>query len=190
MQLESSRTCALVGGTALSLVYGHRLSIDLDLFSTEPLNMPKLINELSDLFGSTFEYSEGADDVGIFCFIHNIKVDIINYPHPLLQEVVHTDGVRLYHTDDIVAMKIGAVLGRGKKKDFWDIAELLRHYSVAEIIELYGRKFPNHQLLISIPKALTYFEDAEEDEEPVSLKGQTWKQIKETITEAVNQFLH
>ena len=33
----------------------------------------------------------------------------------------------MYATEDIVAMKVQTILGRGKKKDFWDIAQLLEH---------------------------------------------------------------
>ncbi len=86
-------------------------------------------------------------------------------------------------------MKINAILGRGKKKDFWDVAELLQHYSLKEMIGFYTIKFPKQQLLISIPYALTWFDDAEESEDPVSLKGQTWKGVKKIIQKNVSDFL-
>ena len=99
------------------------------------------------------------------------------------------DGIRLFSKPDIMAMKIAAILRRAVKKDFWDIAELLQHYSVEEFIRFYTIKYPNQQLLISIPHALTYFIDAEESEEPVSLKGQTWKSVKKLIQQKVNDYL-
>ena len=37
---------ALVGGTNLSLRLGHRLSIDLDLFTSEPFNTEVLANAI------------------------------------------------------------------------------------------------------------------------------------------------
>ena len=40
----------------------------------------------------------------------------------------------MYNTEDIIAMKINTILGRGKKKDFWDVAELLQHYSVNDLL--------------------------------------------------------
>ena len=86
-------------------------------------------------------------------------------------------------------MKIAAILKRGVKKDFWDIAELLDEYSIADFIESYNKKYPNHQLLISIPQALTYFQDAEESEDPVSLKGQTWESVKKHIRQKVSDYL-
>lgn len=95
----------------------------------------------------------------------------------------------MYSDQDIMAMKVFAVLNRGQKKDFWDIAELLQHYSVQDFIESYIKKFPNHQVLISIPQALIYFDDAEESEEPVSLKGQNWDHVKKYIREKINAYL-
>jgi hypothetical protein len=43
--------------------------------------------------------------------------------------------------------------------------------------------------MITIPQALVYFEDAEESEEPISLKGQTWEGVKKFIQQKVNDFL-
>jgi hypothetical protein len=37
-------------------------------------------------------------------------------------------------------MKIQAILGRGKKKDFWDLFELLQHYSLQQIIDWHKQK--------------------------------------------------
>jgi hypothetical protein len=88
-----------------------------------------------------------------------------------------------------MAMKVNAILGRGKKKDFWDMAELLNHYTVAECIDAHSRKYPSQQILISIPNALTYFADADESEEPVSLKGQTWPSVKKSIQKKVKEYL-
>jgi predicted nucleotidyltransferase component of viral defense system len=99
------------------------------------------------------------------------------------------DTIRMYSTKDIAAMKIQAILGRGRKKDFWDLAELLKHYTLEQIIDFYSAKFPSQQLLISVPQAITYFADAEESENPVSLKGQTWETVKKIIQQKVNDYL-
>lgn len=181
---------SLVGGTALSLKFGHRISIDLDLFSNESFDKPVLVSALEREFGTGFEFNGNLKSFGIFCFINNIKVDLIHYPHPILQSPeVYPAGLRLYSDLDIAAMKINAILGRGKKKDFWDLAELFKKYSLHEIIMWHQRKYPNQLILISIPQALLYFTDAEDSEEPVSLKGQTWASVKQTITKTVNEFL-
>jgi hypothetical protein len=36
---------------------------------------------------------------------------------------------------------------------------------------------------------LTYFDDAEETEDPVSLKGQTWESVKNFIRQKVRDYL-
>ena len=81
------------------------------------------------------------------------------------------DGIRSYSNADIAAMKIQAILGRGKKKDFWDLYELLQHYSLQQIIDWHKLKYPSQMLAISIPHAITYFFDADQSEIPVSYKN-------------------
>lgn len=188
-QLPAFSQFSLVGGTALSLKYGHRISIDLDLFSHESFDNEQIIQTLTDEFEKQFVVQMNKEKIGVFGFIQDVKVDIIKHPHLLLQEPEIINGIRFYHTDDIVAMKINAIPGRGRKKDFWDLAEIFKHYTIKESIELYRRKFPSQQLLISIPYALTYFEDAEESEDPISLKGQTWDSVKKFIQKKVSEFL-
>lgn len=180
----------LVGGTALSLKFGHRISVDLDLFSNSEFNSQEIIDYLSNHFRSDFLFeSPKALHFGIFCFIRNVKVDFVRYPHALIHELEIIDGIKMYSDEDIAAMKVQAILGRGKKKDFWDMYELLQKYSMSEIMKWHKEKFPSQMLAISIPDALTYFTDADESEDPVSLKGQTWETVKLGIQKAVRDYL-
>jgi predicted nucleotidyltransferase component of viral defense system len=98
-------------------------------------------------------------------------------------------GIRMFSTEDIIAMKVQAIFGRGKKKDFWDIAELLRYFSVENFIDFHTKKYSQQNILISVPTALTYFSDADESEDPVSLKGQTWESVKSDIQKKVREYL-
>ncbi len=180
---------SLVGGTALSLRYGHRSSVDLDLFYHEKFDQPQLVKDLEDTFGERFFYKQQHAYFGIFCFIDNIKVDVVYYPHKPILSIETEQDIRFYSNADISAMKIQAVLGRGKKKDFWDIYELLQHYSLQQIMEWHKQKFPSQMLAISIPHAITYFVDANESETPVSFKGQTWESVKKGISKAVSDYL-
>ena len=86
-------------------------------------------------------------------------------------------------------MKIQAILGRAKKKDFWDLHELLKHYSLQQIIDWHRQKYPGQMLAISILHAFTYFLDAEEGETPVSFKNQNWTQIKQELSNVVSDYL-
>ena len=189
MEVEGLQEFYLVGGTALALYYGHRLSVDLDLFSTTKFENESIIKALEKNIKG-FAYRNSNNPIGVFGFIDNVKVDLVNYyHHKMIAEPIVEDGIRLYNLKDILAMKIAAILKRGVKKDFWDIAELLQHFTVQDCIDCYTRKFPTQQLIISIPNAMTYFIDAEESEEPVSLKGKTWEGIKKFIGKKVSEYL-
>lgn len=189
MSLSQLKGFYLVGGTALSLQYGHRISIDLDLFCNQEFDSNAIKIALQKEFSNEFEYEGDFSKFGIFCFIQNIKVDIVYYPHPIVFDPIKIEDIRMYSPKDIAAMKIQAILGRGKKKDLWDIAELFQHYDLKDIIAFHKQKFPSQQLLISIPQALTYFVDADESEDPISLKEQTWESVKRVIQQKVNDYL-
>lgn len=188
MKLQELQQFYLVGGTALSLKYGHRISVDFDLFCTEKFDHSIIVNALEKEFSDKLNLESQMLKWGIFCFIDDIKVDIVHYPHPFIQIPETIDGIRLYSTEDIIAMKINAILGRGKKKDFYDLNELLHHFKLKEMIKFHKQKFPSQNILITIPQAITYFEDAEESEEPVSLKNQTWESVKKNIQQKVRDF--
>ncbi len=179
----------LVGGTALSLLFGHRISVDLDLFSFKKFDNLTIIEALKREFKENFITEDKPSHFGIFGFVKDVKVDIVRFPHPLIKPTIAIDGIRMFSTEDIIAMKVQAVLGRGKKKDFWDIAELLQHFSVQNFIEYHKQKYATQNLLITVPQAITYFADAEESEDPISLKNQTWESVKQTISQKVSDYL-
>ena len=189
MSLEVLQPFSLVGGTALSLRYGHRTSIDLDLFCHKKFDNESIVDELKKEFGKGYATESKSIRWGIFCYINDIKVDIVYHPHEPIGAIEYISDIRLYSDEDIIAMKINAILGRGKKKDFWDLYELLHHYTIKDVIIYHEKKFPEQNLLITIPQAITYFIDAEESEEPVSLKGQTWPRVKKFIQQKVNNYL-
>ena len=188
MAMPELKEFSLVGGTALFLLYGHRMSIDLDLFCTEPFEYSIVVDALKTKFTDQFIMEARPERFGIFCFIKDVKVDIVYHPHPLIKEIIDYDGIRMFSKEDITAMKVQAILGRGKKKGFCDIFELLQHYSLSQFIQFHKEKYSTQNLLISVPQAIIFFADAEDSEEPVSLKNQTWQFVKQTIKNKVSSF--
>ena len=189
MEMPEMQGFSLVGGTALSLLYGHRISVDLDLFSNKSFENDVIIHALEKKFNTSFVNRLTNPRFGIFSFIDEVKIDIIRHPHPLIRPELNIEDIRMFSTEDIIAMKVQAILGRGKKKDFWDIAELLQHFSIADFIRFHKEKYATQNLLITVPHAITYFADAEESEDPVSLKKQTWDAVKKFINAKVNDYL-
>ena len=189
MKMPELQDFSLVGGTALSLLYGHRISVDLDLFCNKPFENTEIADALKSKFPGKFIMEEKPARFGIFCFIDDVKIDIIRHPHPLIRPELNIDDIRMFSTEDIIAMKVQAILGRGKKKDFWDIAELLQHFSIADFIRFHKEKYATQNLLITVPQAIIYFADAEESEDPISLKKQTWEGVKKFINAKVSAYL-
>jgi len=189
MTMPGLEKFALVGGTALALRFGHRISVDLDLFSMNDFKNEELIAVLENKFDN-FTYRNPNNPIGVFGFIDGIKVDFVrHHQFKMIDAIQSEDGIRMFSDKDIIAMKINAILKRAVKKDFWDIAELLDHYSVNDFVEFYYSKYPSQMLLISIPYALTSFEDAETSDMPVSLKKQTWGKVKKIIQKKVSEYL-
>ncbi|RZL46895.1 MAG: hypothetical protein EOO93_25535, partial [Pedobacter sp.] len=74
MLLKELDSFSLVGGTALSLYLGHRISVDIDLFSVEKFENRAIIEVLERNFDG-FVYRSVNNPVGVFGAIDNIKLD-------------------------------------------------------------------------------------------------------------------
>jgi hypothetical protein len=129
----------LVGGTALALKIGHRISVDIDLFSSSAFNA----SELNDHLTTNYK----AEDVktltnGVFCFVNNIKVDLIAHQYPLVENIEIDEGVRMVSLLDIGAMKLNAIFNSGKRlKDFVDMYSLLETYTLNQMLDACQRKY-------------------------------------------------
>lgn len=169
----------LVGGTALALQIGHRLSVDLDFFTSYKKNIYDIEGEL--LFLDGFKLNT-KNNYALFAEFKGVKVDILNYPYKFIADPITHNGITLCNKEDICAMKLKTAMNRGAKKDFYDIYFLLQEFSLTKMFELFEKKYTNIEPN-AIVRSLTYFEDAEETENPVLLKevSLTWEKVKETI---------
>jgi len=118
MTIPELRDFSLVGGTALYLRYGHRKSVDLDLFSNKPFENSIIVRSLEKKIKVSFVSRSTNPHFGIFGFVGELKVDLIRHPHPLIRPELNNDSIRMFSTEDIIAMRVQAILGRGKKKFF------------------------------------------------------------------------
>ena len=174
---ETFQSFNLVGGTALALQFGHRLSIDLD-FSTDPFDKELAKAELAAI-GNWATDSENKN--GLRGQLNNVKMDFVTYRYPLLAPTVLVDNIRMLSQADISAMKLSAVANRGAKKDFYDIFFLLRRHSFAQLCDWYKQKFQTNNLFMLL-KSITYFDDAELTETPVLLGEKiSWETVRDTI---------
>lgn len=184
MQRDYLRQFFLVGGTALSLQIGHRKSIDLDLFTVEDFStdilIPKLLRDYS--VSPTLQLPQT-----LICTLNGIKVDFIRFKYEIIRPIIEIDGIRMLSVDDIAPMKLDAINGRGKKKDFYDLYFLLKQYSIENLFNLFLEKYP-HQTTFHVARSLTYFVDAENDPDPFTFEPKlTWDKVKTTIIKEIRK---
>ncbi|WP_114936459.1 nucleotidyl transferase AbiEii/AbiGii toxin family protein [Mucilaginibacter endophyticus] len=176
----------LVGGTALSLLYGHRLSIDLDFFTDQPLDKEFIKETLNDNFDQVTSENDRFKSI-YQCLIENIKVDFVSVKDPFTYSAQIIEGIPIADIRDLAALKLNAVKGRGVKKDFWDIAKLLEFYSFEKLFQFYHDRY-TYDDTFAVIRSVVYFADAENTIAPESLDGMTWDKVKQTITNAFDDY--
>jgi len=184
MQQDLFAPMRLVGGTALALQYGHRQSVDLDMFGPvqfDSLEMRQVLNPLGKL-----TVVKETSNIKIY-LLDGIKVDFVNYAYPWIDDAIEEEGIRLASDKDIAAMKINAIEGRGSKKDFIDLYFLLKHYTLQEILDFYCRKYPENSVFRAI-LSLSYFDDADSQMMPKMFMEGDWDCIKNYLSDVVKSF--
>lgn len=193
MSVEIFQPFRIVGGTALSLQLGHRQSVDIDLFSDSEYGSIDF-NIIDNYLKLNFAYVDSSThepiSFGKPYFIgesanHCIKLDLF-YTEKFIRPALTIDSLRIAQLEDIVAMKIDNISRGGRKKDFWDIHELLERFSIDEMINLHKERYPYAHNFQQIITNLTNFENPDNDFNPICLKGKYWELIKLDILDAVN----
>ena len=179
--LESLKEYILVGGTSLALQIGHRISIDLDLFAYSDKDVSPILEEINQ-FGRIRVVNQTAKILNLF--IDEIKVDLVSYRYDFLNPPLLEDGLRLASIQDIAAMKLSAIAGRGSRKDFIDLYFILDQFNLSQLFEFYNSKFPDG-IDFLVFKSLTYFEDAELEPMPKMLETINWDDVKKKIIHEV-----
>jgi len=171
---------ALGGGTSLALRFGHRLSVDLDFFTTEPFSP-------QDLFDGLFLEAARIINIApntLTMDADGVKLDLLRHAYPVLEPPDLIGKVSLISLPDVAAMKLNAIANRGSKKDFYDFVALLDHFSIHDMIGFFTRKYPASDPFTVI-RSLAWFGDAEIEPDPVPLGGITWAEVKVISTAAV-----
>lgn len=166
----------LAGGTALALQAGHRKSIDLDFFSEKNFNIDKILSVILD--GKDDKISQ-IEEGTVHAVINKVMVSFLHYPYPVLNEFILFNRIRIASVADIACMKTNAISQRAEKKDFFDMYEILKIVSPADIKEMLIKKYGANMInCYHILKSFFYFDDAEESLDPVSLNSTDWETVK------------
>lgn len=185
MSAKEFESFRLVGGTSLSLQLGHRESVDIDLFTDSAYDSINF-NAIDDYLRINFPYTDTfkTDIVGMGKSYYigesadrSIKLDLF-YTDTFIRPIVEIDGIRMASIEEIIAMKLEIMSNSGRKKDFWDLHELLSTYSIEEMLQLHEERYPYSHNRQEILTHLTQFEKADSDFDPICLKGKYWEVIK------------
>jgi predicted nucleotidyltransferase component of viral defense system len=182
----------LVGGTALSLLKGHRISVDIDLFTDQTYgttNFSAIEQVIKEQFPVVDNYADAfpnlkalENNLGLYLYLgydeeNLIKSDILYWDAPFLFDALEIEGIRLARVEEIGAMKLDVIARGGRKKDFWDLVEILPDYSLSDLMSVYEKKYPYNDLE-DVKRGLTDFEAAEEMPDPICLRNRTWEEVK------------
>jgi len=182
-EIDYLKNFRLVGGTALALQIGHRLSLDLDLFAFSTLEVTPVLDQI-DSVGKIKIINQSPKVLNIL--IDDIKVDFVTYQYDFLKPIEVIDNIRLASIVDIAAMKLSAITSRGAKKDFIDLFFLLKAFSLAQMFEYYYSKFPSASDFLVV-KSLTFFNDADTEPMPRMLVPISWEDVKDKIIHEVGK---
>ncbi len=176
----------LAGGTGLALQIGHRISYDLDFFTSDPAldlaGRSLLQRQLESLADVTIRHEA---DGQLYAVVQGVEVSVLFQYHPLLFPARDAQGIQLADPLDIGLMKLAAVKNRGARRDFVDLYCLRQEASFSLLFDLIPLKFYDRpDFAVHLAYALSYFEDAEQDPRPLEMRVDAdWVNVKEYCLE-------
>lgn len=170
----------MIGGTALSLQMGLRESFDFDFCIPKQFNNEILLEELGKIGEVKVNQNQsGTCDV----ILNGVQVSFFYYPNKMINKLVtvpEMPKLKMASILDIAIMKIVAIGGRGAKKDFFDLYNIINRckITIKELAEGVIEKCGNKTNYVNIIMGLSYFEDAEQEILPKTFVEYDWEEIK------------
>lgn len=194
MELESLQNFRLVGGTALALQFGHRESIDIDLFSSNHFPAQQICSELTEKFNLP-ERIRDRGGIMIMTRINGVKIDIIDDKKKFIRDIVLEEGIRMAHVEDIAAMKIKTTCdpfsGRKTQKDLADIATILDICSLKQMINFLVEKYPTmapHCESVILHLNRDWDKAERNSKMPKMFNGLTWETTQKRIEKGLRDY--
>jgi predicted nucleotidyltransferase component of viral defense system len=178
----------LAGGTALAIHFGHRLSVDLDWFTSNDMGDALTLAQKLRKAGVDFKTDQTASGT-LHGSIAKVCVSFLEFHYPLLKPLLHWEEMdcSLASLEDLACMKLSAIAQRGARKDFCDILVLgLEKFSLKEMLSMYQKKFKVRDVG-HVLYGLVYFDDAENERMPKMLWDVRWAEVKKIIQGWVKQ---
>lgn len=84
-------------------------------------------------------------------------------------------------------MKVDVISRVGRKKNFWDLHEILNTFSIFEILDIHKERHEYTHNRNQIIDNFTKFTAADEDINPICLKNKEWELIKLDFVELIEK---
>lgn len=161
------------------LQIGHRQSYDFDCFSQKQPTK-QLINKIKRVFSITGAPKISTPDMISFTLPHAIDISFVWDPYKTLQKTFLTNGISLYHLDDLATNKAITIGRRAVWRDYVDMFFLLawNRYTLKQIISLSEKRFGNEFNEKLFLQQLTFFDDIKIVETTFLKKSYTSNEIK------------
>jgi len=185
-QLPVPRGFYLAGGTALALQIGHRISSDLDFFSSSnPLGAVERAILARDLQRIQPSVIRRESDEQLYATITGVEVSFIFQHHPLLFPTMDMGGVAVAQPTDIGLMKLSAIKDRGTRRDFVDLYCMRQVTPLKTLFQLLPQKYHDRpDFTVHLAYALRYFGDAEADTRTLRMRRRVnWTAVKKYCAE-------
>jgi len=178
----------LAGGTALALRLGHRRSLDLDFFSETDEVHARTRQELIHTFSARQSQIIENVDGNLLLLVDGLHSGFFSYGYPLLEPVQMVANVGLASLLDIGLMKLDAVIGRGSRKDFYDLYVISRSITLPELLGAGEGKYPRvRDFPLMALAGLLQFDNADRDLQPELLMDLSWDTVRRFFVEQGKQ---
>lgn len=194
----------LVGGTNLALRFGHRISHDLDFFSTgaesELPDQRAIINLVDGIYPVTATLCQSDQ---VWYSVGHTNVTFLQYPFSFvdtpLDRTHETSGMPMVSILDVAATKASTIGRRAAARDYADLWVVIRNeISLKDIVQraemmfnTAGEKNFSPKLFV---KQLTYYDDLDATDVAAldeQLRHNTsWNEIVEGIEAVVYDYVH
>ena len=180
----------MAGGTALSLQLNLRESFDFDFCVLDMFNSDVLISELKSIGNIEVKQNQkGTVDV----LLDGVQVSFFFYPNNLVDDIVNNNEIadlKMASILDIAAMKVAAIGGRGAKKDFFDLYNIMKKCNIdtEKLASAVIKKFGTNVNYVNMIMGLSYFEDAESEELHKTFVEYDWNTIKQFFIDIQPKF--
>ena len=152
-------------------------------------------DELKKALVEMFPYTENLERLDETLMVYSlyvgnsrddcIKLDICYDDDPIFP-LVNIDGIRMVSEKDIAAMKLNCIAqDRQRKKDFWDIHDLLETYSIEDMVSFALKRYPWTLTLDKIINGFKRLPLLNDYTEIRCLKGKYWEFVVEDLMEEI-----